>query len=225
MSFPRQRIPRNMESSKAAQPQSRDNRPVASNGPHSTTVPPRRTWKWFLLAVVLNYLLFRFLIPSASTPVAVPYTLFKEEVHKDNVKAIYSQGETITGKFSAPVTFPQAPPASEPSAASSGEPRKITNFKTILPAFVDPGLEAFLIEHKVEISAEPIQEGSRSLATLIFGFAPALLLIGFYVWMFRRAGQGGGMGGLMGIGRSKARRYDQEKGTKVSFDDVAGIDE
>ena len=44
--------------------------------------------------------------------------------------------------------------------------------------------------------------------------------------MFRRAGQqGGGMGGLMGIGRSKARRYDQEKETKVSFNDVAGIDE
>jgi cell division protease FtsH len=44
--------------------------------------------------------------------------------------------------------------------------------------------------------------------------------------MFRRAGQqGGAMGSLMGIGRSKARRYDQEKETKVSFDDVAGIDE
>ena len=44
--------------------------------------------------------------------------------------------------------------------------------------------------------------------------------------MFRRsAQQGGGMGGLMGIGRSKARRYDQETDTKVTFDDVAGIDE
>ena len=95
-----------------------------------------------------------------------------------------------------------------------------------MPAFVDPGLEAFLIEHKVEISAEPIPEGGSPWATLIFGFAPALLLIVFYVWMFRRASQqGGGMGGLMGIGRSKARRYDQEKDTKVSFDDVAGIDE
>ena len=101
----------------------------------------------------------------------------------------------------------------------------MTDFTTILPAFVDPGLEAFLIEHKVDISAEPIR-GNSPLATLIFGFAPALLLIGFYVWMFRRAGQqGGGMGSLMGIGRSQARRYDQEKETKVSFDDVAGIDE
>jgi cell division protease FtsH len=44
--------------------------------------------------------------------------------------------------------------------------------------------------------------------------------------MFRRAQQGGGgFGNLMGIGKSKARRYDQEQGTKVTFDDVAGIDE
>jgi cell division protease FtsH len=173
-------------------------------------------------------LLVRFLVPSATAPVAVPYTLFKDEVHKENVKAIYSQGETITGKFSSPITYPPSPPTpppSPPKAVSSEEPRKVTNFKTILPAFVDPGLEAFLIEHKVEISAEPIQEGSP-WTTFIFSFAPALFLIGFYVWMFRRAGQGGGgMGGLMGISKSKARRYDQEKDVKVSFDDVAGIDE
>ena len=155
----------------------------------------------------------------------MPYTFFKEEVHRRNVKAIYSQGETITGKFSSPVNYPP-PPTNDTNSASTGESKKVTDFTTILPAFVDPGLEAFLIEHKVEISAEPIQRGNSPLATLIFGFAPALLLIGFYVWMFRRAGQqGGGMGSLMGIGRSQARRYDQEKETKVSFDDVAGIDE
>src|SRR5690606_13152117 len=49
----------------------------------------------------------------------------------------------------------------------------------------------------------------------------------FYVWLFRRATrQGGGIGGgLMGIGKSRARRYDQESETKVTFEDVAGIDE
>src|SRR5437870_6653420 len=47
-----------------------------------------------------------------------------------------------------------------------------------------------------------------------------------YVWLFRRAQQGGGFGGgLMGIGKSKARRYDQETDSKVTFNDVAGIDE
>jgi cell division protease FtsH len=193
-------------------------------------MPPRKTWKWFLLALLLNYLLFRFFLPSNAVPVAVPYTLFKSEVQKENVKAIYSQGETITGKFLSPVTYPPPPPTTDTKSPSSVEPKvepkKVTDFKTIVPVFVDPGLEALLIEHKVEISAEPIQQGSSPLATLFFGFAPALLLIGFYVWMFRRAGQqGGGIGGLMGIGQSRARRYDQEKETRVTFDDVAGIDE
>jgi cell division protease FtsH len=48
----------------------------------------------------------------------------------------------------------------------------------------------------------------------------------FYFWMYRRASQGGGLGGgLMGIGKSKARRYDQEADTRITFNDVAGIDE
>ncbi|MGE4056941.1 MAG: ATP-dependent zinc metalloprotease FtsH, partial [Vicinamibacterales bacterium] len=88
--------------------------------------------------------------------------------------------------------------------------------------------EAFLIENKVEISAEPIQEGGNPWVTLLFSFGPALFCIGFYIWLFRRAAQqGAGMmgGGLMGIGKSTARRYDREKDTKVTFDDVAGIDE
>jgi cell division protease FtsH len=83
-----------------------------------------------------------------------------------------------------------------------------------------------LIDPGVEISATPSQDEGNSLLTLLFGFAPAQLFIGYYNWMFRRmAQQGGGMGGLMGIGRSKARRYDHETDTKVTFDDVAGIDE
>jgi cell division protease FtsH len=61
---------------------------------------------------------------------------------------------------------------------------------------------------------------------LLLGFGPALLLIVFYVWLYRRAAQqaGGGMGRLMGIGQSKARRY-QADANRVTFADVAGIDE
>src|SRR6185437_9891584 len=123
-------------------------------------------------------------------------------------------------------------PKGEPSSTSARSsrapeaPKSVTAFTTVLPSFVDPGLEAFLIYHRVEISAKPIDEGGSPWTTLLLGFGPAVLIIGFYVWMFRRAQQGGGMGGgLMGIGKSKARRYDQEQGTKVTFDDVAGIDE
>jgi cell division protease FtsH len=176
-----------------------------------------------VLVLLLNFLLARLLMPSPEAPVTVPYTLFKEEVKKGNVKAIFSRGEIIKGRFAAPVTYP---PANTQRGAAGSEPSTATTFTTTLPAFVGPGLEAFLIEHQVEISAKPIQDGGSTWVTLLFGFGPALLLIGFYVWMFRRAAQGGGMGGgLMGIGKSRARRYDQEQDTKVSFDDVAGIDE
>jgi cell division protease FtsH len=186
----------------------------------------------------------RFLMPSPEAPVTVPYTVFKEEVSKGNVDAIYAQGETITGRFKAAITYPPATgsspaPSGDPQTAGKNSaapaerpaarrepPKTASNFTTTLPSFVDPGLESFLINHHVEISAKPIEEGGGPLSTILFGFGPALLFIGFYVWMFRRAAQqGGGIGGIMGIGRSKARRYDQEKDTKVTFNDVAGIDE
>ena len=64
-------------------------------------------------------------------------------------------------------------------------PKPVSAFTTTLPSFVDPGLEAFLIEHKVEISAKPIEEERSPWATFLFGFGPALLFIGFYIWMFR----------------------------------------
>jgi cell division protease FtsH len=53
----------------------------------------------------VNFLLARTLVPSAEGPVTVPYTLFREEVGKGNVQAIYSRGETLTGGFKAPVTY------------------------------------------------------------------------------------------------------------------------
>ena len=207
-----------------------------SQGSPSPTMPPRRTWLWFLLILVVNFFVVRLLSPAPEGPVTVPYTLFKEEVRKGNVRSIYSQGDSMTGRFKSPVPYPpagdkSAAPKPQPATKSAGkapaEPSKpVTSFATTVPSFVDPGLEAFLIEHGVEISAKPIEEGGSPWVTLLFGLGPALLIIGFYVWMFRRAQQGGGgFGNLMGIGKSKARRYDQEQGTKVTFDDVAGIDE
>ncbi len=149
-------------------------------------MPPGRTWLWFLGILLANYLLMRFFVPSPDAPVTVPYTFFKKEVVNGNVEAIHSQGETITGRFKAPVTYPPADEkiavpsgesktAGEKSAAPSGEsknaaergatpggtPKTVSNFTTTLPSFVDPGLEAFLIDHGVEISAKPIEEGGN----------------------------------------------------------------
>ena len=202
----------------------------------SARMPPRRTWWTFIALLIVNYVLMRMLFPDAEAPATVPYTVFKEQVAKGNVKAIYSQGVSIEGRFTTPVPWPPAEseatrtPRDAPTSNGSTRPpqvpsRPATTFTTTLPAFVDEGLERFLIDHKVEISAEPIRTGS-TLGTALLGFGPALLIIAFYVWMYRRAMQGGGMGGaLMGIGKSKARRYDQDADNRVTFAEVAGIDE
>jgi cell division protease FtsH len=186
-------------------------------------MPPRRTWLTFLVILVVNFLLVRFLFPSDDAPVKVPYTLFKEEVTKGNVARIYSRGEGITGRFENAVTYPATP-----DSVTGAQPRSVTTFATTLPAFVDPGLEGLLIANDVEISAEPIEGTGNPILTFLFGFGPALLLILFYVWIYRRvAKQGAGMGGglLGGLGKSKARRFDQAESGKVTFNDVAGIDE
>jgi cell division protease FtsH len=189
-------------------------------------IPPGRTWLAFLFILLANYLLMRFLFPIPEAAV-VPYTLFKEEVGKGNVETIYSRGEAIEGRFKTAVIFPSSGAAYPNSPSPFSESRSVTSFKTTLPSFLGPGLETLLIDHGVEISAKPIRSGDSPWASLVIGFGPAILIIAFYVWLFRRAAtQGGGMGGaLMGIGRSKARRYDKEEDTKVTFDDVAGIDE
>ena len=201
-------------------------RSATGQGPAQAKIPPRRTWPWFVLILLANFLLIRQMKPGAEPSITVPYTLFKEEVGKGNVEAIYSRGDTLTGRFKAPVTWP--PPGEKDTfpKPERGAPQTARSFTTTLPAFVDRGLEKFLIDNHVEISARPTEEESNPLLTLLLGFGPALLFIGLYVWMFRRAArQGGGIGGLMGIGKSQARRYDQETDSKVTFDDVAGIDE
>ena len=91
MSFPKQ--------------QSATDQPGGARGSGQAKMPPGRTWLWFLLMLLLNYFLVRLMMPSPQE-ITVPYTLFKEEVGKGNVEAIYSRGETITGRFKAPVTYP-----------------------------------------------------------------------------------------------------------------------
>jgi cell division protease FtsH len=190
-------------------------------------MPPRRAWVTFLLILLVNVLLARFLFPSRPGPVKVPYTLFREEVTKHNVAAIYSRGASITGKFVKPVTWPRDSAAAAQTSGTPHAPQPVTNFATELPSFADPGLESLLIANGVEISARPIQE-DNTLLSLLYSFLPTLLIIALYVWMFRRAARaGGGMGGMLtgALGKSTARRFDQAQEGRVTFNDVAGIDE
>jgi cell division protease FtsH len=78
----------------------------------------------------------------------------------------------------------------------------------------------------VVINAKPVDEARSPLLTLLLSFGPTILLIGAFIWFTRRAAAGAG-GGLFGLGKSRAKRYDQTAAgdNKVTFADVAGIDE
>lgn len=215
-------------------------KPPNGTAPQRPSMPPRKYWALFAFVLLVNYLLTTYFFPSKDAPITVPYTVFREQAGKGNVDSIYSRATTIEGRFKSPVTWPEPAPQQAAGQQSSPPPRPLkgetrapsrtaTTFTTELPTFFDRDLEGFLISHGVEISAVPLQQGSM-LGTLLFGFGPALLIIGFYVWMYRRAakqsGGGMGMGGIFGIGRSKAKRYDAaDAANRITFDDVAGIDE
>jgi len=189
--------------------------------------PSVRVWWAFGLALLVNFLIMRFFTPGQETPLLVPYTEFRQQVIDNNVQSIYSRGADIEGSFTKPVTWPapDSRPAAKPTPGFERQtPRTARAFETTLPAFVGPGLDSLLIDHHVEIRAEPIRQNS-AWAMLLYGFGPALLIMVFYVWMFRRAQRGGGLGALTGFGSSRARRYDSANDVKVTFNDVAGIDE
>jgi len=94
-----------------------------------------------------------------------------------------------------------------------------TQFMTVKPAEVD--VTDRLLDNGVAIEAKP-QEESGFLSVLSL-WLPFLILIGIWIFFMNRM-QGGGRGGAMGFGKSKAKLLTEKHG-RVTFDDVAGIDE
>ena len=95
------------------------------------------------------------------------------------------------------------------------------NFNTYAPN--DPNLVEKLTDKGVGITATPIEDKMPSLLGVLLSWFPMLLLIG--VWIFFMRQMQGGRGGAMGFGKSKARLMGEFEKEKVTFADVAGIDE
>lgn len=186
--------------------------------------PWRNFWIWILAALLVNYVLMKYVFPDEGARPAIPFTVFKEEVARGNVKFIHGKGDLINGRFIKEVTY--TPPVVD-NAKKAAPALHVTEFTTIVPSFADPGLEELLHAHQVEILVDPITEEKSPIWSILGFIGPALLIVAFYFWIFRRAQKEGGlgMGGMMGIGQSKAKRFDKATATKVTFDDVAGIDE
>ena len=104
----------------------------------------------------------------------------------------------------------------------SGKTKSGENFKTFMP-IMDPGLLPDLFKQKVDVKGQPPQEESPWLRILISWF-PFLLLIGVWIFFMRRMQGGGGSGGMMSFGRSKAKKLGENQ-IKVTFADVAGCEE
>lgn len=186
---------------------------------------PQPWWLVFLLVMLVNVVLTQFFFPEPAS-ITIPYSVFTAQVAANNVSDVTSLGDSIEGGFKTAVTYPlptaQAPavPPASPFA-KPGKPRTSTRFKTQRPRFADQELGRLLDTQHVVIEA--VDENASSWLKLLVSFGPALLLIGGFFWLTRRAASAAG-GGLFSLGRSRAKRYNEDQ-MKVTFADVAGIDE
>ncbi|GBR53585.1 ATP-dependent zinc metalloprotease FtsH [Gluconobacter sphaericus] len=95
-----------------------------------------------------------------------------------------------------------------------------TSFETYAP--LDPSLPARLTAANVEVTAKPMESGESPILRYASAYLPVLLLLGLCFMVFRQM-QGGG-GRAMGFGKSRAKLLTEKTG-RVTFEDVAGIDE
>ena len=173
--------------------------------------------------MTVNYLATRVFFREPSS-ITVPYTFFKAQVDAGNVADVTSVGDAIQGRFKTKVTYPPpnaGAPADQAHSPDHPDARTSTEFKTQRPIFADQDLERRLADKGVAITA--IDENASSWLKLLVSFGPTLLLIAAFVWISGRAAARAG-GGLFSLGRSRAKRFSEQQ-PKVTFDDVAGIDE
>ena len=154
---------------------------------------------WGLIALLLIAVFQMFQSPDgreASDEIA--YSKFLEAVENDRVKSVTISGDRIRGTYTD----------------------SAQRFSTFAPN--DPELVKRLEAQNVEIAAKPPTDGRSTFAGMLINWLPLLLLIG--VWIFIMRQMQGGQGRAMGFGKSKAKLLTEAQG-RVTFDDVAGVDE
>jgi cell division protease FtsH len=181
--------------------------------------PPHRLrgfWIFFLVILAINWISVVMSQPAGQPRVKVPFSpYFLSQVQAGQVKSISSKGDTVLGTFATKLRYPPNDQKAAPT----------TLFSTEVPSFWNDNALTQLLQSKgVQVNAQSTATSTSLAAELLLGFGPTLLLVGLFVLLSRRAGAGGGRGALGSFGRSQARRVDPEK-IKVTFDDVAGIDE
>jgi cell division protease FtsH len=189
--------------------------PPAPRG-STPTEPPRPSWRpgrgWiaFVLAILALNVFFSSRAMQPTSRVRVPYSpFFLSQVRAGHVAQITSKGTAIQG------TFTQA------ESYDGSKPTRL--FRTEVPAFANTdALSNLLQQHGVTVNAQPLDTGAPWWQGLLLSFGPTILFVFLLFWLMRRAGSVQNV--LGSFGRSSARRY-QPSGDRVTFADVAGIDE
>ena len=152
---------------------------------------------WILIALLLVFLFNMFQNTGQhQNPSVISYTQFNQQAVQGQVSKVTIQDKQIKGEL------------------TNGQP-----FTTYMPD--DPSLVPMLKEHNVNITAAPPDDGINLMSVFINWF-PMLLLIGVWVFFLRQMQAGGGK--AMGFGKSRAKLLTERTG-RVTFEDVAGVDE
>ena len=157
-----------------------------------------RNFAFWIVLFLLMIMLFNMFSNGSSTSSArsVNYSDFITRVDNNEVSRVTIDGERIV------------------FVGSDGQ-----QYSTVRPD--DTTLTQRLLDREIPVEAQP-QQQSGFMSTLML-WLPFLLLIGVWIYFMNRM-QGGGKGGAMGFGKSKAKLLTEKQG-RVTFDDVAGIDE
>ncbi|HET7587412.1 MAG TPA: ATP-dependent zinc metalloprotease FtsH [Gammaproteobacteria bacterium] len=154
---------------------------------------------WGIIAVIL-VTVFNSFGPSTSKATSMPYSTFISKVKNGGVASVTFEGRTIKGTSSAGEAFTTYSPTTDESA-----------------------LVQTLLGNNVQINAKAPEQQSILMQIFISWF-PFLLLIGVWIFFMRQM-QGGGAGrGAMSFGKSRARMLGEDQ-VKITFSDVAGVEE
>ena len=165
--------------------------------------PPPPTWRnWIWPIMLIAIFALWFFLPTRSASTSLSYTQFIQDVQKHEVKT--------------------AQLATTPGGTTTGELKDGKNYTVVIPV-VSQELVTQLNNEGVEVTGAPASNGfGTTLLIYLVTFGLPILL---FVWLFRRISRGaaGGLQGALGVGRSRAKVFDEER-PSTTFADVAGYE-
>jgi cell division protease FtsH len=198
------------------------NRRPGGSAPQGKAPDRRGFWlQWLIFIIVINLIFYAPLIFSGlsaqQSTINLSYTSFLQQVQQGNVKDVTLTGNAISGDFKTPLHQPQS--------GSGNNTATYPKFSSYAPETGDPNLLPLLEKNGVQVTAQPVQiPWWQTALTILLNALPILLLVYFGYMLLRNMRQAQQGGGIFGVGRSRAKLYNEEH-PSTTFADVAGVDE